>query len=341
MATFLSRLLIVVLAAVPIAIRANAESLPRILELAELNTDQIRSLDRAKTVVLMPGGILEQHGPYLPSFSDGFMNEWMTDRLARAVVNRPGWTALVLPTIPLGTGGANEIGGHFSFPGTYAVRSATLRAVFADLASEFGDQGFRWIFVVHVHGAPMHNRALDEAGDYFRDTYGGHMVHLLGLMPVFLAGGEEAPPNATASDELDVHAGALETSDLLALRPDLVASGYSSARPLRGDDWKGLVRIASDLGWPGYFGAPGQGSADRGRAGLERWARAAVDHMLQILDGADERSIPRYGSIMAGSTVSQEIDRAAAAHEHAREARYSEWLSKRQTATEASRPTSR
>jgi hypothetical protein len=46
--------------------------------LAELNTEQILSLDRERTVVILPGGILEQHGPYLPSYSDGYMNERLT-----------------------------------------------------------------------------------------------------------------------------------------------------------------------------------------------------------------------------------------------------------------------
>ena len=54
-----------------------------------------------------------------------------------------------------------------------------------DLAWELGEQGFRWILVVHVHGAPLHIGALDEAGDYFHDTYGGRMVNLWGLLPVF------------------------------------------------------------------------------------------------------------------------------------------------------------
>ena len=52
-----------------------------------------------------------------------------------------------------------------------------------DLATELGEQGFRWVFIIHGHGAPIHNRALDEAGDYFHDIFGGTMVHLLGLMP--------------------------------------------------------------------------------------------------------------------------------------------------------------
>ncbi len=30
-----------------------------------------------------------------------------------------------------------------------------------DLAAALGDQGFKWIMVVHVYGAPMHISALD------------------------------------------------------------------------------------------------------------------------------------------------------------------------------------
>jgi creatinine amidohydrolase/Fe(II)-dependent formamide hydrolase-like protein len=146
-----------------------------------MNTEQIRALDRQKTVVLLPGGVLEQHGPYLPSFTDGYMNEWWTQELAEEIAARPGWSVLVFPIIPLGDGGANEIGGKFIFPGTYGVRVQTLRAVFMDLATELGEQGFRWVFVIHNHGSPLHNQALDQAGDYFRDVYGGRMVNLAAL----------------------------------------------------------------------------------------------------------------------------------------------------------------
>ena len=44
----------------------------RVHRLAEMNTEQIRALDRARTVILIPGGIMEEHGPYLPSYLTGF-----------------------------------------------------------------------------------------------------------------------------------------------------------------------------------------------------------------------------------------------------------------------------
>ena len=157
----------------------------QIVRVADLNTTEIRALDRAKTVVLLPGGMLEEHGPYLPAYTDGILSERLADELARAAVaGTPGWTVLRFPQLPVGSSGSNELGGQYVFPGTYVVRPSTLRAIYMDLATELGDQGFKWIMVVHVHGAPMHIRALDQAGDYFHDTYGGRMVNLWGLVPV-------------------------------------------------------------------------------------------------------------------------------------------------------------
>jgi creatinine amidohydrolase/Fe(II)-dependent formamide hydrolase-like protein len=81
-----------------------------------MNTEQIRTLNRDKTVVLLPGGILEEHGPYLPPFTDGYWNERLTHDLAKAITARPGWSVVIFPTSPPGNSGANDIGGKYSFP---------------------------------------------------------------------------------------------------------------------------------------------------------------------------------------------------------------------------------
>ena len=111
--------------------------------IAELNTTQIRDLDRAKTVVLLPGGMLEEHGPYLPAFTDGILSDRLTTAIADGVhARKPDWTVLVFPPISVGSSGSNgsnEIGGQFQFPGTYTVRPSTLHAIYMDLAAELGD----------------------------------------------------------------------------------------------------------------------------------------------------------------------------------------------------------
>src|SRR5450631_700127 len=124
----------------------------QVYQLGELNADQLRAFDRMKTVVLFPGGILEEHGPYMPTYTDGYSNRYYTQQLAKAIAAKPGWKVLIFPEIPLGFGGANNIGSKWNFPGTYTVRLNTLRAVYMDLAGDLGEQGFRWIFVVHDHG---------------------------------------------------------------------------------------------------------------------------------------------------------------------------------------------
>ena len=300
----------------------------QVYRLAELNTEQIRALDRRTTVVILPGGILEEHGPYLPSFTDGYGNERLTADLAAAIAQRPGWAAVVFPTIPLGATGANAIGARHSFPGTYAVRLTTLRAVFMDLATEFGEQGFRWIFVVHGHGGP-HNRALDEAGDYFRDTYGGRMVHLLGLLPDTLAADSVVqrvvPAAVRAEDGFTVHAGLVESSALMALRPDLVPAAIARAPSITGREFADLQRLAARPDWPGYFGAPRHASAELGRQLVEAENRQYVALALRILDGLDERQVPRLAVVRGQRPGPASVARAAAARDLAEERRQAPW----------------
>jgi creatinine amidohydrolase/Fe(II)-dependent formamide hydrolase-like protein len=259
----------------------------RIHRLAELNTEQIRSLDRDRTAVLIPGGILEEHGPFLPCSTDTLSSERLTRDLADAIVRRPGWSVLIFPTIPLGHGGANGIGGKDVFPGSYTVRATTLRAVFMDLASELGEQGFRWIFYLNGHFPPNdHNRALHQACAYFSDVYGGKMVHLMGLIDFSILEGV-----LTAEDQkvagMDVHAGALETSEMLAFHPDLVDPAYKQAATHTGQTWEETARMASAPDWPGYVGAPALAKASYGTALAEKINTAVIALALRILDGED------------------------------------------------------
>ena len=311
----------------------------QIYRVAQMNTDQIRALDKQKTVVILTGGILEQHGPHLPSFADGYSNEWLTQKLAEEIVAQRGMPVLIFPTIPLGHEGANEIGGKFVFPGTYSVRRTTLRSIFMDLATEIGEQGFRWIFIVHGHGAPFHNLMLDHAGEYFRDTYGGRMVHLRGLEPTsdqiaklkLPPAPEEKLSMAEKSEigEMDEHAGYDETSRMLFLRPDLVSASYRQLVPRTTNDPVEFFAAARVNGWPGYFSSPRLANAPYGARSQQR--RSARDNAIAfaILDGAlDERHIPRYGKRMTSDKQIMSALAASYKNEFIRERRQKEWLAK-------------
>jgi len=305
----------------------NTQVPAQILRIGEMNTQQIQALDLAKTVVLIPGGILEEHGPYLPSYTDGYADEAYTRELAAAIVARPGWTVVVFPQIPLGNDPANTIGQKTVFPGSYPVRMATLRAIYMDLATELGDQGFRWIFLIHNHGAPNNHKALNQASDYFNYVYGGTMVHLFGLKPVFLCCGTKDKLLSTkqlAEEGFSVHAGADEHSQLLFLRPEFVPASYRSAPSLTGETFADLARMAKAKGWPGYFGAPQLATAAMGALEFTRSSQNLNAVALQILDGLDSRKIPRYADEMDPLNVAGEATELK--HEQTIEKRELDWL---------------
>jgi creatinine amidohydrolase/Fe(II)-dependent formamide hydrolase-like protein len=300
---------------------AGAATAGAIHHVAEMNTRQIDALPRDRTVVILPGGILEEHGPYLPSQSDGYMNERMTQELAQAIAARPGWEVLVFPMIPIGAGGANEIGRDHSWSGTYAVRSTTLRAVFMDLATELGDQGFRWVFVVHAHGAPHHNHALDVAGDYFHDNWGGHMVNLYGQL---VEREDVRTEEERRADGRSQHGGMVESSVLMHLRPDLVAADIAQAPDFVGPDFAALIRISETEGWTGYYGAPRLANPEFGARAWRAMSAPRIAHALRILDGFDYRQTPRLGDI-PDPAIRSVVD-ATSKHDEALERRQQEWL---------------
>jgi creatinine amidohydrolase len=303
----------------------------QVLRFEEMDAASIGRLDRARTVVIIPGGILEEHGPLLAVNADGYRNERIAQDVAAAVAARPGWTAVVLPTVPLGSSGFERMAGRPGFPGSVPVRASTLQAVFTDFADALGAQGFRHVFVVHGHGDPNHNRALDLAADYFNDTYDGVMVHLLGRVGC-QAESVGNPPEAlfgaaaAAADAGSPHAGALETARTWYLRPELVdsvalrrAPDVTAAGP---GEW---AEAGQAPDWPGYVGAPRFATLELGRWIYEREAANCTRMALRLLDGADEATIPRYADQMRAIPPVREIMDAQQREDDVQAERQARW----------------
>ena len=321
----MSHLMKLSLCVVAIGFRLPAQ----VVRVGDLNTQQIRTLDRAKTVVFLQGGMLEEHGPYLPAFTDGYLSERLVREVAQGVVARlPGWTALLFPPVSVGASGSNEIGKAFSFPGTYAVRPSTLRAVYMDLATELGEQGFRWVMVVHVHGSPLHIGALDDAGDFFHSQYGGQMVNLWGLLPVLGGWGNAMRVMTDAmkkEDGVSLHGGADEHSLMLYLRPQLVSPGFRKAPTVTGASYAESFAVALQPGWPGYIGAPRLATASLGRTIWTAFSAAALKTTVEILQGTDPAIYPRYLSFLVKDPLYQDWIRSAQARDSTLEAQQRAW----------------
>jgi len=308
------------------AAAAAADSGRQIYYAKEMTTAHYQALDRGRTVVLLTTGILEEHGPYLPAFVDGYISERLVRDVADAIVEK-GWNVLIFPTIPLGAGGANELAAKYPFPGTFVVRVSTLRAVFMDLAVELGDAGFRWILVANNHGAPNHNRILDQVCDFFSETYGGRMAVLRGLRTPSSAKIDEEARNmlsaqARTEDASSGHAGLDETSLMLFLQPNLVDPGYTQAPSHPAADLDAMVAVAKRDDWPGYFGAPRYSTAAYGAKLYRSLSEQAVEQALRTLDGTAPPPM-RFPAAL------RPIDNAALARDEAIEKKQQEWLKKK------------
>ena len=308
-------------------VTAAATASAQIYDMREMNATEIAALDQQKTVIIIPAGILEQHGPYLPSYTDGYRNEYQARRVAEAIIARPGWSVLLFPPIPLGEGGANQVAKKHVFPGTYHVHFSTLRAVFMDIATELGEAGFRRIFIISLHGAQPHQLALDQASDFFNDTYRGTMVYLSGLIPE-----TRVQPQLDLTDSerlengLDVHSGMDETSQMLFLRPDLVHPGYKGAEPQSGATWRDLINRGQQPAWPGYYGSPRLATSARGAALMRARAEELSSLALRILDGFDHHSLQRVSNQQLGDEGIRDIVGAASEHARQLQERQDNWL---------------
>lgn len=182
---------------------------------------------------------------------------------------------------------------------------------------------------MHLHGAPNHHIALDEAGDYFHDVYGGRMVNLFGLVGARQLR-EDAEKLMTTEERRtegwSVHADMNETSRLLFLRPDLVSPAYEDGPDQTARDRNHLMELARAEGWPGYSGSPRRATASFGANAWRRFSADVMEMALRTLDGTDPASFPRAGEPFRNDPV------VKAAFQHDEEMRrgHDEWLLRNQ-----------
>jgi len=163
------------------------------------------------TTVILPLGATEQHGPHLPLGTDTMRAAALADRLAASL---PG--ALVAPALPVGC--SDE---HRGFPGLIGLEHATLAGVIVDCARRMADWGVRRLVLLSAHGG--NGRALELAAARLAEELPALRVSVLGAAAdhcdavLRVAAGDGIP-----ADAVGLHAGEGETSEMLALRPDLV-----------------------------------------------------------------------------------------------------------------------
>lgn len=248
----------------------------------DLTTEEIAALDGARTIAILPVAAIEQHGPHLPLSVDAIINEGI---LSRALQRAPdALPAVALPPLPIGR--SDE---HLDFPGTLSLSVETVIRLWGDVAEGVARTGVRKFVLFNSHGGQP--QLLDIVGRQLRIKHKMLVVQVNAYRLWDASGMFDATERAHG-----IHGGAVETSIMLHLRPDLVRkekiarfvpNSIALAEANKHIGAYGRVPfswLTQDLNAAGACGDATKASAEHGRTLVEQAARAFVE-ILAELDG--------------------------------------------------------
>lgn len=228
-----------------------AAALPSV-QLEELTWTELRdALKAGTTTIIIPVGGTEQSGPHMALGKHNVRVRLLSARIAQALGDTV--VAPVLAYVP--EGAISPPSGHMRFPGTISISDAAFKATVEGAARSFRQAGFTHIVLLGDHGGyqPLLKQAAAElnkewAGskvrahfieDYYRASTAAHAELLRG--------------KGLSDAQIGVHAGAADTSLMLAVDPSLV----------RGN------RLGSSSTGDGTQGDPARSSAALGQLGVD------------------------------------------------------------------------
>jgi creatinine amidohydrolase len=231
-------------------------------ELAQLTWEEVRDLDREHTLVVLPVGAIEAHGPHLPLDTDVVIATAMARAGAQKLADR-GRTVLILPALAYT---AASFGA--AFHGTLSISAITVTALIVDVARSLSDQGFRMLALANVHLDPEHLTALHEAVK---------LAQADRLIPIVFPDLTRKPWGARLGDEFRsgaCHAGQFETSIVLHERADAVRDEVRQSLAPNPQSLSKAIkagkRTFETAGGPrAYFGDPAAATADEGARLIE------------------------------------------------------------------------
>ncbi len=224
---------------------------------AEMSWPEIEEKLQLVDLAILPCGSVEQHGPHLPVDVDAFDAEYLARRVAEACSKpRP----FVLPLVSYGVAYHHE-----DFKGTVSVSNDALSKIIYDIGMSLARNGIRKLVILNGHGdnTPTLN-------------FAAQMINRDANIFVCVETGETSDEDLYKMIDTpnDIHAGEIETSTTLAIRPHLVkmdkaenstpdfGSVYLNYTSQRGVSWYTRTRNISKTG---VMGDPTKASAEKGR----------------------------------------------------------------------------
>ncbi len=260
--------------------------------MAEMTADEVASAARGGAVALWALGVIEQHGPHLPTGTDVYLPAAKLRRL-RALLAERGIAAVIVPPYYWGV---NHVSG--AFPASPKVRPEVMAELMSDVIGSLDGDGFTALFCVTGHGDADHNRTIYEgirrgsAGRSIRASFlaEARLVQRLGLDAADpLVTPFEPAPSGPPRRYVDVHAGEYETSAMLATYPGLVrrevlpSLAPTNFGPEDLNEWRRGLDHARRKTPLGYLGDPAAASLEQGQRSLEAQATAMAEAIARRL----------------------------------------------------------
>jgi creatinine amidohydrolase len=244
---------------------------------ADFPAPEFETIDPMRTIAILPIAAVEQHGPHLPVGTDLILNQGCLDLLVERLP--PDLDIRILPIQQVGK--SNE---HVWARGTLTHTAHTLIDAWFELGQSVSRAGVKKLVFINSHGGNEEIMGIVARELRVREA----------MLVVKTGWTRFQPPDDLLGEQErrhGIHGGDLETSLMLAFRPDLVhldkladfrsiaARDEQRFRHLRPTGPHAYAWIASDLNAAGAVGNAANASAERGR----QFADAEVAGMLELL----------------------------------------------------------
>jgi creatinine amidohydrolase len=222
--------------------------------LYEANYRQLR--EHRPNVAVLPWGATEAHNYHLPHGTDVVEATELAERAA-ALADTRGAKIIVLPTIPFGNNAQ-----QLDQMATISLRTSTAAAILDDVCHSLSRQGIDRLVVLNAHGG-------NDFKPLVRDAQEKHRM-LIVVVNFF-----QMVPEALKQifDEPGDHAGEMETSFLLHVRPQWVAMEQAGEGKRAPFAIEGLTQAGVWTPRPWSASHPDTGSGNPAKATAEKGRR--------------------------------------------------------------------
>ena len=192
--------------------------------MVEMTWQEVQAAADRKAVVLLPIGMVEAHGPHM-DLSPDFYISGLYCRFLKQESEALDLEAIIAPNVYWGI--SDNVA---RYAGTFSLSQDTFRGLLSDILKSLQSWGFEKVFIFNAHGAPTHVNIIQEAAKA-QSNGADFQVYCLWELD-FEVDCDLAYPNMREDGfQPDIHAGAVETSQMYAFFPEKVRREAALALP--------------------------------------------------------------------------------------------------------------